>query len=284
MQASTYPLNLQRYQQGFNAAEDQVSVEEPLAIRLDYRAHGQRHETELVITMRTPGHDAELAVGWLYAEGLIQSEHQIQQIQPCGPLQNEKGLQNVIRVCLDDDVIVDLSTLKRNTVMYSGCGVCGKASLEQLQVQLTHQLADHSQPTAFVITADALLHLPEQLHYHQQQFQQTGGLHAAGLFNHQGRLWQVYEDVGRHNALDKLIGHTLLNNEPCIQHGLLLSGRVSFELMQKACQAGIGLVCAVGAPSSLAVQMAQRFEVTLVGFLKAQSFNLYHQGQVIINS
>jgi FdhD protein len=256
------------------ADTDVVATEEPLGIRLGYsRADGSRAEEEVSITMRTPGHDEDLAVGFLFTEGIIHDRADVQSVVPRGqPAPN--GLVNVVRVELAPGVKVDFKRLERHFYTSSSCGICGKASIESVAVQGRFDL--HSSP--FAIRAELLGRLPAALKIEQAVFEQTGGLHASGLFDASGTISAVREDVGRHNALDKLIGRALVDGRvPLMGHGLVVSGRASFELMQKAKIAGCAFVAAVGAPSSLAVELAQEFGMTLVGFLKPERFNIYNR-------
>jgi FdhD protein len=215
--------------------------------------------------MRTPGHDDELAVGFLYAEGIILTREQVAGVRVCGG-------GNVVRVELAAGVRVDLARLERHFYTSSSCGVCGKASLEAVQVCARHRLAA-GMP---VIDAEAIHHLPKVLRASQTVFEHTGGLHAAALFNTEGALLCLREDVGRHNALDKLIGAQFLaDRTPLSNNVLLVSGRASFELVQKAAVAGIPILAAVGAPSSLAVSLARKHGLTVIGFVRPDRFNLY---------
>ncbi len=257
---------------GAVATEDVLATEEPLEIRLGYtRPDGTRAQQSVSITMRTPGNDEELAIGFLYSEGIVRHGDDVQAVAPCGP-PAPNGLINVVRVELGENVDVDLARLERHFYTSSSCGVCGKASLEAVAVQGRYDIAQ----TRFTVNADVLGALPERLKSRQAVFEQTGGLHASGLFSADGELLSVREDVGRHNALDKLIGRELVDGRlPLSSRGILVSGRASFELMQKAMMAGCPLVAAVGAPSSLAVELAAEFGITLVGFLKPHRFNVY---------
>ena len=251
---------------------DSVAVEEPLEIRLGYSTPGGRALASLSITMRTPGDDAALAAGFLYTESIVRGAADIAAIEPCGPPAPDSGNRNVIRVELDTGVPVDLGRLKRHFYTTSSCGVCGKASLDALRVTGLAPLADGEPlfPEA-VLTA-----MPEKLRAAQTTFDETGGLHAAGAFDVSGNLLAVAEDVGRHNAVDKLVGHLLLEERlPAAGLGLIVSGRASFELVQKALVAGMPLLAAVSAPSSLAVDLAREFNMTLVGFLRGENFNIY---------
>ncbi len=252
--------------------DDVVATEEPLEIRLGFDApSGGRDERSISITMRTPGNDDELARGFLFSEGIVKSSSDIELIRPCGP-PAENGLINVIRVELARGVQVDLDRLVRHFYTSSSCGVCGKASLEAVAVQGRFDISKSS----FSIAEETLGGLPDKLLAGQSIFERTGGLHASGLFDVNGRIIAVREDVGRHNALDKLIGSRLeVGAIPLDEQGIVVSGRASFELMQKAMVAGCPLVAAVGAPSSLAVELAQEFGMTLVGFLRRDRFNIY---------
>ena len=277
--SSVKRLQVQRFGAGAGDCDDVVATEEPLEIRLAYtRPDGRRAQQSISITMRTPGNDGELAAGFLLTEGIIADAGQIDAIGPCGP-PAANGLINVVRVDLAADVEVDMERLQRHFYTSSSCGVCGKASLEAVAVHGRYDL--HG--SAFRATAEALGSLPKRLRALQSVFERTGGLHASGLFDADGRIRVSREDVGRHNALDKLIGQGLLKHEvPLGDFGVVVSGRASFELMQKAMMAGIAMMAAVGAPSSLAVEFAEEFGMTLVGFLKADRFNVYSRPDRIL--
>jgi len=252
-------------------ANDVVATEEPLEIRLGYFVDGEHRERSISVTMRTPGKDLELAVGFLYTEGIISRAADVASVGPCGPPASD-GLINVVRVELSPGVNVDLDRLERHFYTSSSCGVCGKSSLEAVKVQSRFDL--HG--AAFTVARDVLGGLPDALRAKQDVFDRTGGLHASGLFDRSGEISIVREDVGRHNALDKLIGNRLMADAlPLSSFGIVVSGRASFELMQKAMMAGCPFLAAVGAPSSLAVQLAEEFGMTLVGFLKRDRFNIY---------
>ena len=237
--------------------DDALAVEEPLEIRV-----GQR---TVSITMRTPGHDRELALGFLFTEGIIADRDQVAFVRSCG-----KG--NVAMVQLKQGADVDLSRLDRNFYTSSSCGVCGKTSMEAVRSICPARLAE-GWP---VVDAEVIHQLPDTLRSAQPVFDRTGGLHASALFDVEGRLIVLREDVGRHNALDKVIGSRFVEGElPLSDRVLLVSGRASFELVQKAAMAGIPIVAAVGAPSSLAVSLAEEAGITLVGFVKRDRFNIY---------
>ncbi len=249
---------------------DALAVEEPLEIQLDYEIDAQRVQRPISITMRTPGDDAALALGFLFTEGIIPGMNAVEAVTPgeatgCGKC-------NHITVTLKPNVPLHLNRLERHFYTTSSCGVCGKSSLAALH---TLAPADAVQPLGLP-PADILHALPERLADAQTVFNRTGGLHAAALFDLDGNLLMHCEDVGRHNALDKLVGHHVqAGTLPLRDRMLLLSGRASFELLQKAIIAGLSIVAAVGAPSSLAVELARSFGVTLLGFVRAGRYNVY---------
>jgi FdhD protein len=243
---------------------DTLATEEPLEIRLE-GPDGVPHQ--VAVTMRTPGGDFELAAGFLFTEGLI-SPGDVQRVAYCEDVEDEAQRYNIVTVTLGR--AFDPSVLRRNFTATSSCGVCGKAALDDVEV--------HCAPVAegTTVALDVLLGLPDALRAGQKVFDRTGGLHAAGLFTASGRLAGVREDVGRHNAVDKVVGERFLAGEvPIADHVLQVSGRLSFEIVQKAAVAGIPVLSAVGAPSSLAVEAAERFGVTLVGFVRDGRCNVY---------
>ncbi|MCY4427706.1 MAG: formate dehydrogenase accessory sulfurtransferase FdhD [Halieaceae bacterium] len=250
--------------------QDQLAVEEPLEIRLHYFLDGQLERRNIAITMRTPGHDRELALGFLAAEGIIQSAAQVQACEHSGAEALKGNNSNVIKVTLKPGVEVDIGRLERNFYTSSSCGVCGKASLEALETIGALAAADGG----FTISAGTLHRLTGELAGSQTWFRQTGGLHAAALFDENGASLCLREDVGRHNAMDKVCGYRLLQSQRR-KLGVFVSGRASFELMQKALMSGLPLLAAVGAPSSLAVQFAIEYNLTLVGFMRDHHFNIY---------
>lgn len=257
---------------------DLLAVEEPMEIRLGFGPIDARQQKSVSVTMRTPGNDFELALGFLFTEGIIQNPTDVYKIQYCTELNNKENLENIVRVELNPNLDIDLSKLQRNFYTTSSCGVCGKESIEAIKTNCMVQQLD----LTFKINPQTITQLPDKLRAQQSVFEHTGGIHACALFDALGNLLLLREDVGRHNALDKLIGAAI--NSPTIQPNktvLLLSGRASFELLQKAAMASIPVVCAVGAPSSLAVQTAQSFNITLVGFLRNQRFNIYSTPQRI---
>jgi FdhD protein len=269
---STVKLPVTKVYSGIsNDMADVLAIEEPLEIRLTYGPASGRQTKNVSVTMRTPGHDAELAVGFLFTEGIIKQAADVIAADytfiACA-----ENKENVIQVSLAEGVTPDLKNTERNFYTTSSCGVCGKGSINAIRTVSSFD----QQPDDNLIGSQLLYKLPDVLTDHQEIFATTGGLHACALFDLSGQLMMVREDVGRHNALDKLIG-VALNSEllPLKQSVLLLSGRASFELVQKAAMAGITIIAAVGAPSSLAVQLAEEFNITLVGFLRNHRFNIY---------
>ena len=250
--------------------KDFVTTEQPLEIRI-------RGES-IAITMRTPGHDQELAAGFAISEGIINQAEQLVEVAHCRRNEAEHP-ENIINVYLDSSTSCDLKKLSRHVFASSSCGVCGKASIEAIRQQCPAVNSN------FVIRPETLRLLPQELRNGQSDFQQTGGLHAAGLFTGDGSPLCVREDVGRHNAVDKVIGWSLLNGQfPMEDHILLVSSRASFEIMQKALVARVPFVAAISAPSSLAVEFARENQQTLVGFLRESAFNIYSHPQRVLDS
>ena len=255
---------------------DVLAVEEPLEIRIEYGPDKKRIRKSISITMRTPGNDFELAVGFLFTEGILRNPNQLRTVQFCGPS------RNVVRVEIDPETEFDLKKLERHFYTSSSCGVCGKSSIEALRVESAY--LNHQEANEFTVSADLIHSLPQKLRQQQGVFDSTGGLHACAIFNQEGLLLEVREDVGRHNALDKLLGYYFLKKQvPLNEHILLVSGRASFELVQKATMAGLKVFAAVGAPSSLAVQLAQESNMTLMGFVRDQRFNIYNSPERILS-
>lgn len=254
---------------------DTLATEEPMEIRVI--AGGKR--ISLAVTMRTPSNDFELAAGFLFSEGVIGHRDDISGISYCvGPEVDAEQQYNIVNVTLRTANLPDLDRLERHFITSSSCGVCGKAHLDALAIRDCPP-----PPSDLGVPANVIVRLPDRLREAQGIFDQTGGLHAAALFTHDGQLIALREDVGRHNALDKLIGWSLLEGRlPLHQSILLVSGRTSFELLQKSVAAGIPIVAAVSAPSSLAVDTARRFGITLVGFLRGERFNIYSRNDRII--
>lgn len=244
---------------GLMAAADLVAPEEPLEIQVDTRP--------IAITMRTPGHDADLALGFLVSEGLIQLPSQVAEVKT-NP-RNATG--NSLGVYLSANVTVDYARLTRHVFGSSSCGICGKSSIDAVRVEFPSV-----EGQMYSVAPEELLSWPAQMQAAQPTFAATGGLHAAALFSVSGEMRLLREDVGRHNAVDKIVGHAFRHGWlPLVQHALLVSGRSSFEIQQKALAAGIAFVAAVGAPSSLAVDFARETGQTLVGFLRPGRFNIY---------
>lgn len=270
---STIGATIWRFEKDASASlqNDSLAVEEPLEIRLGFYETGKLVHRAISITMRTPGNDFELAAGFLFTEGIIKSPAEIADIKFCGAETSESATYTV-RVDLRKGIPVDLEKLKRHFYTSSSCGVCGKSSIAALNTG-AKKLESKEHP----IFAAALIHdLPEMAHAAQSVFASTGGLHAAALFDENGRLEILREDVGRHNAVDKLVGAKFLAGElPLADKILLVSGRASFELIQKALMAEIPVLAAVGAPSSLAVESAKEFGMTLLGFVRDNRFNIY---------
>jgi FdhD protein len=254
------------------SGNDILAVEEPLEIRLIYGSPHSPITQNLAVTMRTPGYDAELALGFIFTEGIITRDTDIDRIEHVFTGCSENN-QNIIQVILKDAVIPNLLHAERNFYTTSSCGVCGKTSIQAIRsVSSFPSESMHGDP----IHPDLIVGLPDKLAEQQQLFAATGGLHAAALFSNEGELIFIREDVGRHNALDKLIGTSLKAKMlPLAKSILLLSGRASFELVQKAAMAAIPIIAAVGAPSSLAVTLAKEFGITLIGFLRKNRFNIY---------
>lgn len=244
---------------------DQVATEEPLEIRLS-------PQQTVAVTMRTPGADFDLSAGFLYSEGVVSHRQDILRMSYCvAPDVDGEQRYNIVNVALREGLLPDLQPLERHFFTTSACGVCGKASIEALQLRGCPVI-----PTGMEVTAEVIYSLPDKLRSAQGIFTATGGLHAAALFDAQGQLLKLREDVGRHNALDKLVGSAFLADElPLNNHIVMVSGRSSFEILQKCLAAGVQIVCAVSAPSSLAVALAREFGITLVGFLRGQRFNVY---------
>ena len=283
----TKRVTIQRYQLGTTESEnrtkqtcdDIIAVEEPLEIRVVYGPTAKRQSKSLAITMRTPGNDEQLAAGFLLSENVIQSADQIQNITHAGPAPENGTHGNTLIVELASSVDFSVEQLQRHFYMTSSCGVCGKASIEAVMDQGFKPV-----PSTVQLNAETIASLPLKLRTQQTVFDETGGLHAAGSFDSNGTLLALREDVGRHNAVDKLVGQQLLGQSQ-IKHSLddhaqvarvlVVSGRASFELVQKTLTAKFEVLVAVGAPSSIAVQLAEEFNMTLIGFASTKKFNVY---------
>ncbi|WP_261511735.1 formate dehydrogenase accessory sulfurtransferase FdhD [Chryseobacterium paludis] len=254
---------------------DDVSVEEPLEIRVSYYAGDKKEFKSISVTMRTPGNDAELAVGFLFTEGIVSSRQQVKNIY-FAEVECSRNSENIVTVELTEGFVPELMKADRNFYTTSSCGVCGKVSIESIRT--VSSFHNHKKGKTD-ISLETLYQLSEKLQSFQNNFSATGGIHASGIFDSEGNLLALREDVGRHNALDKLIGYALSADLlPLNDKILVLSGRASFELIQKAAMAGISIVAAIGAPSSLAVDLAKEFDITLLGFLRDIRFNIYHSG------
>jgi FdhD protein len=256
----------------FNDVEDLVSIEEPLEISLKYKEKDNWVEQTLSITMRTPGNDEDLVRGFLFNEQIVKSLNDIDSIESYGDKVGQYKIQNKILATLNNSENVNISKIKRDFLTNSSCGVCGKSSLDALEIIKTTK-TNTSEPK---ISKDVIIQSPDILREGQSEFSKTGGIHASGLFNSDGKLIALREDVGRHNALDKLIGFALEKKQfdPKDQF-ITCSGRLNFELVQKVLMTDIGIIIGVGAPTSLAIDLANKFDITLIGFVKRDSFNIY---------
>ena len=279
MDRSTATLKIRRVQGGHvTSRSDVVPTEEPMEVRIVYMNRELPQERSVSVTMRTPGNNFELAAGFLLTEGVIQDKDDVARISYCTDPDIEQEY-NIVNVYLRSDVEFDPEHLTRNFYTTSSCGVCGRSSLEALRLRGSPTVA-LGKP---MVQAEVISRLPERLREGQSLFEKTGGLHAAGLFDAAGNLVTLREDVGRHNAMDKLIGHHLMKGDlPLSDYLVVVSGRASWELMQKALIAGIPMLVAVGAPSSLAVDLAQEFGMTLVGFTRSDSFNIYAGAERVV--
>ena len=262
--------------------KDSVSVEEPLEMRLKYKKNNKWEVENISITMRTPGNDEDLIKGFLFNERIISNIDDIESIEHKGEVSGDYDLQNVIEATIGNIDNIEIGKLKRNFVTNSSCGVCGKTSLDAIQVIKENKL-DLTFP---LINEKIILQSPKSLINEQSEFSKTGGIHASALIDVNGNIIAIKEDVGRHNALDKLIGHSIskkiLNPE---KQFIACSGRLNFELVQKGLMSNIGVMAGVGAPTSLAIDLAKRFDMTLLGFVKESSFNIYsNKKRIILNS
>ena len=252
--------------------KDSVSVEEPLEMNLRYKSNGTWKVENLSITMRTPGHDEDLISGFLFNERIIDDIKQITKIEKQGEKVGDYNIQNKIEATIDDIKNIDIGKLKRNFLTNSSCGICGKTTLDTVEV-IKNEKLNLSFPK---VSKKVLLNSPKLLVSQQSEFSKTGGIHASALINLNGDVVATREDVGRHNALDKLIGFShknkLIDNS---SQFIACSGRLNFELIQKGLMSNIGLMAGVGAPTSLAIDLAKRFGMTLLGFVKNNSFNIY---------
>lgn len=257
---------------------DLISIEEPLEISLKFEKENKPITQLLSITMRTPGQDEDLVRGFLYNEQIIKNIKHISSIEKFGKKVGQYNLQNKILVTLNDSSNVNITKIKRDFLTNSSCGVCGKSSLDALEVIKKDKTAK-LEPK---LTSKVIISAPDILRNNQSEFAQTGGIHASGLFDKDGSIINVKEDVGRHNALDKLIGNALLNEQVDPNNQFITcSGRLNFELIQKVLMINIGVVIGVGAPTSLAIDLANKFDMTLVGFVKKDGYNVYTNSQKV---
>ena len=259
--------------------KDSVSVEEPLEMILRFETNGKWKNENISITMRTPGNDEDLISGFLFNERIIENFSDIEKIEKQGDEVGDYNIQNKIIATIKNTKNIDIGKLKRNFITNSSCGVCGKTSLDTVEI-LKNDKMSLSYPK---ISEKIILKSPELLVSKQSEFSKTGGIHASSLITDQGDVLATREDVGRHNALDKLIGHVhknkLIDNS---SQFIACSGRLNFELVQKALMSNIGLMAGVGAPTSLAIDLAKRFDMTLLGFVKSNSFNIYSNKERVI--
>ena len=252
--------------------KDSISVEEPLEMSLKYKSNGKWIVENISITMRTPGNDEDLISGFLYNEKIVENINEIEKVEKKGEIVGDYKLQNKIEATINNTKNLEIGKIKRNFITNSSCGICGKTSLDSIEVLKTKKI----DLSFSKIGNNIILKSPELLQSNQSEFSKTGGIHASALIDNNGKVIAVREDVGRHNALDKLIGHVLKNKiiKPENQF-IACSGRLNFELVQKALMSNIGLMAGVGAPTSLAIDLAKRFDMTLVGFVKSDSCNIY---------
>jgi len=265
----------------FENIEDLISIEEPLEISIKFKEKDDWVTKILSITMRTPGDDKDLVRGFLFNEQLIKDVKNIDTIESFGDKVGQYSIQNKILVTLNNSENINITNIKRDFMTNSSCGVCGKSSLDALEI-IKQNKTNPDQPK---ISKEVIIKSPNILRENQSEFSKTGGIHASGLFNNNGDLISVKEDVGRHNALDKLIGCTLINEQinPLTQF-ITCSGRLNFELVQKVLMTDIGIMIGVGAPTSLAIDLANKFDITLIGFVKRDSFNIYTNNKKVIVS
>ena len=261
---------------------DHISIEEPVEIIIKYKDKEIWVEKTISVTMRTPGDDEDLVRGFLFNEKIIEKIDYIEKIELTGKPTEQYGLKNKIIVTINNSDNIDVDKIKRNFLTNSSCGVCGKSSLDALEIIKKDKILK-SNPK---ISKEVLMSSPKKLRKNQSEFSKTGGIHASGLFSAQGDIVAIKEDVGRHNALDKLIGYSLKENLlDNTSQFLACSGRLNFDLVQKALMANIGILIGVGAPTSLAIDLANKFDMTLVGFVKEDSFNIYsNKDRIIINT
>ena len=263
----------------FEKIDDLISIEEPLEISIKYKDQNEWVTRSLSITMRTPGHDEDLVRGFLFNEQIIQNLNEIESIESVGEKVGQYKIQNKILITINNSKNINISKIKRDFLTNSSCGVCGKSSLDALEI-IKKEKTFKDEPK---LTKEIIINSPSILRQNQSEFSKTGGIHASGLFSSDGKLISLREDVGRHNALDKMIGNALNNNQIDPKNQFVTcSGRLNFELVQKVLMTNIGLMIGVGAPTSLAIDLANRFDMTLIGFVKEDSFNIYTNNQKVI--
>ena len=263
----------------FENTNDLISIEEPLEISIKYKDQNKWSTISLSITMRTPGHDEDLVRGFLFNEQIIQNLNEIKEIESIGNKVGQYNIQNKILITLNNSKNINISKIKRDFLTNSSCGVCGKSSLDALEI-IKKEKVSNIEPK---LSKETIIKSPSILRDNQSEFSKTGGIHASGLFSSDGKLISLREDVGRHNALDKMIGNALYKNQIYPQNQFITcSGRLNFELVQKVLMTNIGLMIGVGAPTSLAIDLANRFDMTLIGFVKEDSFNIYTNNQKVI--
>ena len=263
----------------FEKIDDLISIEEPLEISIKYKDQNEWITNSLSITMRTPGNDEDLVRGFLFNEQIIQNLNEIGNIERVGEKVGHYKIQNKLLITLNNSKNINISKIKRDFLTNSSCGVCGKSSLDALEI-IKKEKTFKDEPK---LTKEIIIKSPSILRKNQSEFSKTGGIHASGLFSSDGRLISLREDVGRHNALDKMIGNALNENQIDPKNQFITcSGRLNFELVQKVLMSNIGLMIGVGAPTSLAIDLANRFDMTLIGFVKEDSFNVYTNNQKVI--
>ena len=263
----------------FENVDDLISIEEPLEISLKYKKQDKWINQSLLITMRTPGNDEDLVRGFLFNEQIIKSINDIESIETYGNKVGQYKIQNKIMATLNNSENINISKIKRDFITNSSCGVCGKSSLDALEI-IKQTKTNANEPK---ISKEVIIQSPKVLQESQSEFSKTGGIHASGLFESNGKLIALKEDVGRHNALDKLIGCVLRENQINPKNQLITcSGRLNFELVQKVLMTNIGILIGVGAPTSLAIDLANKFDITLIGFVKRDSFNIYTNNKKVI--
>ena len=263
----------------FANIDDLISIEEPLEVSIKYKDQDKWITSSLSVTMRTPGNDEDLVRGFLFNEQIIQNINEIENIEGIGKKFGQYNFHNKILITLNNSKNINISKIKRDFLTNSSCGVCGKSSLDALEI-IKKEKTSNTNPK---LTREIIIQSPTILRNNQSEFSKTGGIHASGLFSSDGKLISLREDVGRHNALDKMIGNALNKSQIHPQNQFVTcSGRLNFELVQKVLMTNIGLMIGVGAPTSLAIDLANRFDMTLIGFVKEDSFNIYTNNQKVI--